>query len=490
MHSHRTFGQVTRPLAQRALWLGLTAAQLINLAPALALAPKPADKAAEKAAASDEAKPEAAQKNLTAPVLANLAKEYKDAPDDVSWTKYFTYLRDVLASGDYAQAGAAEIIAANSSLSELHVKVIDAGAKNTRLWSFPSINECHGVIYAAPGKVSFIPLPLSVVLREGRVIPSVMAAAGAHPASHLASSASARHGKSGLAKASGKHAAAPARAAKNISSDAAGPALAASGKFLVLIGGDRQSNGLWLKGFKLTEGPLAEAPELFASLPLFFSQNVTGKACFSGSDIVLTVQPPATPTAKEDVDKPDVVIQSNGKPLPVKVASSAVAGYKVVLKYMGGKFGLAGKLPDDAPLSVAMSFCQNVVAGRADMAKAWLSDPKLVSIPKYLGLIGKNTVAMRLVAMSAGSGSRYRLVTSAKNDMIIDVGRVLTPGKLKGQLAVKALFVAPADPYAARLNGAVVSPQAMDKPVEAPDTADSGTKNVKFPPAGKAGSAH
>ena len=497
MHSHWTFSRKFGPLAMGAVWLGLSTSQSVTVAPVFAVAPKPVAKAAvkpaEKASDAEDEKAAPVQKNLTAPVLATLAKEYKDAPDDVSWTKYFTYLRDLLASGDFAQASATEMIAANPSLGELHVKIFDAGAKNARLWTFPSVNECHGVIFALPGKVSFIPLPLSIVLREGRIVPSAYAASCA---TKTVARPSAVHGKHGSASAAGKHGAGLARAPQGkvgkVGSESVGSgAIAAAGKFLVLIGGDRQNNGLWFKGFKLSEGPLVEAPDLFASLPMFFSQNVTGRATFSGSDIVLTVQPPATPTTKDESEKPDVVIQANGKPLPVKAASSAVAGYKVVLKYLGGKFGLAGRLPDDAPLSVAMAFCQNVVAGRADMAKAWLSDPKLVSIPKYLGLIGKNSVAMRLVPMSAGSGSRYRLITAAKNDLIIDVGRVLTPGKLKGQLAVKGLFIAPADPYAAKLSGAVVSPQAADKPAEAaPDTADNGTKNIKNPPTGKAGATH
>jgi hypothetical protein len=494
MHSHRTFGQNSSPLPERSLWLALCLAQMVSLTPALAVAPKPADKPAaktvakpaEKGDAADDTRAEATQKNLTAPVLATLAKEYKDSPDDVSWTKYFTYLRDLLASGDFAQAGAAEMIAANPSLSELHVKIFDAGAKNARLWTFPSVNECHGVIFSAPGKVTFIPLPLSIVLREGRIVPSTFVGPAVKPV--------AVRGKHALAQVTAKHgasAASRAHVARESGAEATGgAAIYAAGKFLVLIGGDRQSNNLWFKGFKLVEGPLVEAPELFASLPMFFSQNVTGKASFSGSDIVLTVQPPATPTAKDETEKVDVVIQSNGKPMAAKPVPTSIAGYKVVLKYMGGKFGLAGKLPDDAPLSVAMSFCQNVLAGRADMAKAWLADPKLISIPKYLALIGKNTIAMRLIPMSAGSGSRYRMVTSAKNDLIIDVGRVLTPGKLKGQLAVKGLFIAPADPYAAKLTGTVVSPQAADKPAgDVSDTTDSGTKNVKTPPVGKPGPA-
>ncbi len=189
------------------------------------------------------------------------------------------------------------------------------------------------------------------------------------------------------------------------------------------------------------------------------------RPAFQASDIVLTIQPPSGPSniPKDPDEKPDMVIQSNGKPMPVKPVATAVAGYKILLKYMGGKFALAGNLPDDAPLSVALAFCQNICAGHSDVAKGWLTDPKLISIPKYLGLVGRTTPPMRLVAMTGASGARYRLITSAKDDLIIDVGRVTAPGKMKGQLAVKGLFIAAPDAYAAKLTGTIVMPQTSEK---------------------------
>jgi hypothetical protein len=443
---------------------------------------------ANDAAADGESKPEPPKRDYAAPVLGTLAKEYKDSPDDVTWGKYFTYLRDVLVSADFSQANPADLIAANPSLNDLHVKVIDAGAKNMHLWSFPSIVESHAVIFATPGKTMAIPLPLSIVLRDGRIVPSSFAA----PAAWAATTKITVKGKgkkgtkivrfvrSGKSGKSGRAMAASTSAGVGNSA-----ALSSFGKYLVLIGGDRQTNALWLKGFKLSEGPLAEAPELFASLPLFFSQNVSGKAGFSGSDIVLTIQPPARPAnlVKDPDEKPEMVIQANGKSMPVKPTNAAVAGYKVMLKYMGGKFALAGHLPDDAPLAIALAFAQNICAGRSDVAKAWLVDAKLVSIPKYLGLIGRTTPPMRLVAMSGASGARYRLITSAKDDLIIDVGRITTPGKMKGQLAIKGLFIAPPDPYAAKLAGTMVLPQESEKPN--PDAEVSPDPDTK--PATKAG---
>jgi hypothetical protein len=475
-------------LVQAGLQAALLSWQLAGLAdlPALAAqqAASPAIHGAKGNAGDGESQPEAPKRDWSAPVLATLAKEYKDNPDDVTFGKYFTYLRDMLVAADFAQANPAEIIAANPSLSDLHVKVSDAGVKNMHLWSFPSQSECHAVIFASPGKTTTIPLPLSIVFREGRIIPSSYSApAAAGAASRVVVKVKGKKGQI-LKVVKTVHLAKTARAAASAGA-ASTPALSAFGKFLVLIGGDRQTNGLWLKGYRIGDGPLAEAPELFTSLPLFFSQNVSGKATFSGSDIVLTIQPPAGPQSTKDAEeKPDVVIQSNGKALPVKPTNSAVAGYKVMLKYMGGKFALAGHLPDDAPLGVALAFCQNICAGRSDVAKGWLIDPKLVSIPKYLGLVGRATPMMRLVAMSGASGARYRLVTSAKDDLIIDVGRITTPGKMKGQLAVKGLFIAPPDPYAAKLAGTPVMPQESDKPAEADDSAGGDSSAKSAPRAG------
>ncbi|CAF0730808.1 unnamed protein product [Rotaria sordida] len=247
--------------------------------------------------------------------------------------------------------------------------------------------------------------------------------------------------------------------------------VASGPKSLVLIGADRTSGTLWFKGFQLVEG-MPEATELFSSLPAFFTQNVTGKASFAGNDIVLTIQPVVVRKEKVEEEKPAGVVKDTvSKP----VAAASTAGYKVVLKFIGGKYTLSGHAPDDAPFSVAHSFAQAVAAAKPELAKSWLVDSKLVSIPKYLGLFGRVSPPMRLVAMSsAGGASRYRLVTSSKNDLIIEVGRILQSGRLKGQLAIRALFVAPSDQIAQRLSGTMIMPaSAAPAAVAAPAAAGS-----------------
>lgn len=417
--------------------------------------------AAPYAHALEHSLPEAGEKtaattptvSLAAANLAQLASDYRAAADDLSWARYATYLRDLLALPQFVSAEPAQIIAANPSLSEFKVKVSETGIGNFRIWSFPRIVESHAVIFQTPARTTSVPLPQAVAFREARIV-------------GLASAPAAAPLKPGAAK--GAHRQHPAvHAPVHPAAHAAiGP------KSLVLIGADRNNGTLWFKGFQLVEG-MPEAPELFSSLPAFFTQNVTGKAAFSGNDIVLTIQPPLVRKEKVEEEKPAGVVKDTvSKP----VAAASSAGYKVVLKFVAGKYTLSGHMPDDAPFSVALSFAQAVAGAKPELAKSWLVDSKLVSIPKYLGLFGRVSPPMRLVAMSNAAGSsRYRLVTSSKDDLIIEVGRILQPGRLKGQLAIRALFIAPPDAIAQRLSGTMVLPGGS--PAAAVNPASAKPKN-------------
>jgi hypothetical protein len=393
--------------------------------------------------------------SLAAGNLAQLASDYRANADELTWARYATYVRDLLALPQYVSAEPAQIIAANPSLSEFKVRVSETGIGNFRVWSFPRIVESHAVVFQTPARTTAIPLPQTVSLREARIVGGGMAAPAA-PAAHAKPTPTNKN------KLKGRPAAAAHPVAHVVHVvHAAGP------KSLVLIGADRTSGTLWFKGFQLVEG-MPEATELFSSLPAFFTQNVTGKAAFAGNDIVLTIQPPVVRKEKVEEEKPAGVVKDTvSKP----AAAASTAGYKVVLKFVGGKYTLSGHAPDDAPFSVALSFAQAVASAKPELAKSWLVDSKLVSIPKYLGLFGKVSPPMRLVAMSNAAGaSRYRLVTSGKNDLIIEVGRILQAGRLKGQLAIRALFVAPADAIAQRLNGTLVMPAGVTPATPAAST--------------------
>ncbi len=434
----------------------LSLAAMVYIPLALAIDHPPAPES-DKASASSVAQ-SAPTVSLAAANLVQLASDYRSSADELTWARYATYVRDLLALPQYVNAEPAQIIAANPSLSEFKVKVSETGIASFRLWSFPRINESHAVIFQTPARTTAIPLPQTVSLREARIVGGGMAMA-ASPTSSPAAHA----GIKGKGHGAARPVARPVSHA--VVHAAVGP------KSLVLIGADRTSGTLWFKGFQLVEG-MPEATELFASLPAFFTQNVTGKAAFAGNDIVLTIQPTVVRKEKIDEEKPAGVVKDTvSKP----VSAASTAGYKVVLKFVGGRYTLSGHTPDDAPFSIAQSFAQAVASAKPELAKSWLVDSKLVSIPKYLGLFGRVSPPMRLVAMSnAGGASRYRLVTSSKNDLIIEVGRISQAGRLKGQLAIRALFIAPSDQIAQRLSGTMIVP-ATANPATSSSTVNAAT---------------
>lgn len=390
---------------------GLIFSSLLTLMPPALAVDKPGEPS--PAGAPGSAPRSVSLASMTVPELSGLALEYKTSPDDITWGKYFNLFKDVLASPGLQHADIQLFVQSNPSLSEFKLKIQEMAVG--RLFSFQLPRESHTALFqTSQGRVFLIPMPQLTALREARFL-------GVEPKPPL--------------KTPAKPAPSP------VPAQAAGH----GGKLLALIGGDRVSGTLWFKGYKLENGVLFEAPELFSGLPPFFTQNVAGRASFSGNDILLTILPPVSTDPVKDADKP--------RAQPV--------GYKVLLKFSGSRYGISGKLPEDGPHSVAMNFAQALAASRSEIAKSWLIDPKLISIPKYMGLIGRNTPPMRLVPMSgpAGGGARFRLVTSGKEDLIIEVGRILS-GKLKGQVAIKALFVAPPDPIAQSLMGVLVVPHA------------------------------
>ena len=359
----------------------------------------------------------------TAQFLKDSSFEYKNQPDEASFGRYWTFLKDQLLLGELANLGFSPtaLIGNVPGLTELKVKIHDLG-NHSRLFAFPHIKESHSIIYQAPaGRSVILPLPQNIALIDARVV------GGAHIAAPTEKAAA-----KGKAIAHAK----PAPAA-------------ASNRLLILIGNDRINQTVWLKAYKINDGWLAEAPEAFASLPVYFSQNVTGRASVSGNDIVLTIVSPQTPA-------PQTISGDTSTKPAIKTPASS--GYKVVLKYSGGKYLLSGKAPDDAPAAIAMSFVQAIAQGKPDVAKAWLQDPKLISIPRYLNLIGRSSPPMRIVPMTGFNTYRYRVITGNKNDLIVEVARIATAGRLRGQLAVRGLFVAPQDALAQKMTGTVVLP--------------------------------
>ena len=120
-----------------------------------------------------------------------------------------------------------------------------------------------------------------------------------------------------------------------------------------------------------------------------------------------------------------------------------MTSYELSMPFINDHFALNATEAQTPATAVALQFLLALQNKRIDLAKIWLADPQLASIPGYLGLYSRtsSSPSLKLIKMSAPftSGSRFRLITSAKDDLIIDVA------KIKTQWMIKALYIAPAD---------------------------------------------
>ena len=208
--------------------------------------------------------------------------------------------------------------------------------------------------------------------------------------------------------------------------------------------------GLRLTGSQTISGWKGQT--CLSSIPPFLTENLIGKAAFSGNDLILTIgssQPTTT-----------------GKQQPQS------SGYRVALKFVGGKFYVDGKANNEGPCLYRLAICSSCATGENGSVKGWLVDSRLISIPKYIGLNKTPGQPFKLIGMAnPGTGiSRFRLVTFAKDDLILDIGKV------KNQMAIKGLFVAKPDPLAEKLLGTV---PAADKAAEAQSANEASKSPVK-----------
>lgn len=385
--SPQAFGQAAKPVVKAAVPAVKTAA--------------PATTATAETAAVDN--PAIARQAA----LAAAAKQYKAKPDSYSWEGVWRVVRDILSQPATVKAPAATVLASYPQLTELGVSVING--EGSRVWAFPKVSEAQNVILQWSGSVATtVQRPVG---RRHKMVSQVAVTTVPHTQTLLI----------------------PAGVVLN---DAH---LATGAHSLTLTGNMRGSGAVWLQAYKMAEGQWTETGDVFASVPPFLTQNLVGKASFSGNDLVLTVG-----GAKS----------STGKPQP------SSSGYKIVLHFVDGHYSLDARTNEEGPALVALQFVQAVQQGHLDLAKGWLTDQRLLSIPKYIGLNRTAGLPFKIIAMAnPGTGAfRYRLMTFEKNDLIMDVGKV------KGQWAVKALFIAPPDPLAQKLVGSLPATEKSAEP--------------------------
>jgi hypothetical protein len=331
--------------------------------------------------------------------LSQAITAYRGHPDSVALQQVFKQLRDLIISPQAVHAPAPAILHANPGLVDLGAKVDDAGY-GARVWSFLKISDVQSVLVqyqvaAGPGKRK--------VVGRGRHRKVVM-----EPPAMMTRSQFVAVPQTVLFRDS---------------------QIVHSGAFrdLVVVGNERMGGTIWIGAWRFSEAGLVEDQTALSQIPPFLVQNIAGRPGFSGNDLVLSL--------------------SEGSETAGGGPSNR---YRIVLKYVEGKFVMEGQGADQGPSMIVLQFIQSLQQNRLDLARAWLSDPKLISIPKYAGLMNRPAdKPFKIIAMSAPllSGARYRVMTFDKNDLIVDVGKVKT------QWAIKALFIAPPDPLAQKLVG-------------------------------------
>jgi hypothetical protein len=288
---------------------------------------------------------------------------------------------------------AAAIIKTNPVLTQLGVKVVDAGPG--RVWTFPRIAFTHEVIvqwndskavttytgrrhkikhvsYTVTPHVQSLVLPINVMLKDARVL----------------------GGEDGA-------------------------------RYLVLVG-DQEGSQLWLHAFRAQDGGWVDAPDHFASLPAFLTGNVSGRVSFRGNDMIFNVG--------------RVVPASGTQTTQLPEAESST--YRFLLKLTDSGYQLQRHVPDLSQFGTVRLFLDAVANNRTDVQKSLVADSKLLAIPRYTGMKGPfNSFKVVQMASPPSGAPRYRLVSGGKDDLIFEVA------KMKNQPIIRALFISPPDDF-------------------------------------------
>lgn len=395
----------------------------------------PAKTPASAAAAPDQ--PQAEDDAAIAPVppapphsdtLAAKIAEYKSSPDNGTWEAVLKEIRAFTQVPQTAKSNAALLFQANPSLPEIGTKLTDfAGG---RIWGFPKVPECQ-----------------HVVLQWANIVPGNEEETVVHGKRRIVRAAPQVSWRSEYLRVPAGVQVKEARFVSSATVQTVGKKVMRTEgpRSLVLAGCDRAGSA-YLHAFRFAGGNWTEVADVFSNVPPYVMQSLASKASFSGNDLVLSIGGTSAPAPSTDT--------SVDKKTPLPAASN---GYRMVLKFVSGKYTMeGGKTGEDGALATVAQFAAALQQGKQDVAKAWLADPKLVSIPKYIGYFAKPMPLPKIVPMAnpLNGLTRYRLITSLKEDLIIDVGRTKTL-----PFAVKGVFVAPPDPMAAKL---VTTVQAHD----------------------------
>jgi hypothetical protein len=406
--------------------------QAANAAPASALTKAPAAGAKLSAQSKSEAS------GTTEPALSNfieaaesslrIYQSGKDAGKDAAkdsehWQKFFQDFKEVVSHALQSHEDPSPLLKRIKGINDLGIAFADGGS--VKIWSFPKVAESEQLLVFWQEAVARA--PVSVGRRGGRLRKALPPL--------IVSRLEAINCPSGTVITS----------ARLLALSSSGATKSEVGRALILLGSARKTGGVFLQGYKLSSGRWIASPELFSGAPPFLIQNLTGSISFSGNNLIIGLGTSQTATNKGADNQ------------------SAGGDYKISLVFMGDHYALDQKSGGDPATTVAMQFVTAIQVGRIDLVKGWLADPKLASVPAYLGLYSRdaNSTPFKLIPMVVNNQNgiaRFRLITFGKNDLILDVGKV------KGQLAVKALFIAPPDALAKKIVS--TSPAAQVPPAQ------------------------
>lgn len=337
-------------------------------------------------------------------VLSQNYAYFKANPTPDAFTPLLSAIEVYLSQPGMEKNHAAQVVRSNQALMDLGVKAYDSG--NVKVFTFPKVTFSHtALVYYADVKTQ-----ITMVGRR-------------HHIKRVTHTTVWRHDRLRLPN-------------DVILKDARMAAAPDSPHVLVLVG-DQASN-LWLRAYDSAAGSLHENQQFFASIPTFLTIGVSGKVAFRGSDLIFMVARTAHASS------------AAGNGLLPECDSST---YRFLLKMSPGGYVLDQHLPDEDRYLTVYQFLQNIATGNTDLARLILTDEKLISIPKYLGLTGRPSLGpFKVVEMAAPAAgvSRFRLVTFQKSDLIFDVTRGkdrTDPARMRERNLIRAIFIAPQDPY-------------------------------------------
>lgn len=329
------------------------------------------------------------------PSVEQAVRQFKSNPTDISFSQILEALKPVLTHPSAFRSHAAVIIKDNPSLQEFKPRVIETST--VRVWTFPKSPQKNQVI------IQWLDIKQSIV-----ALP--------------------RHKKKTVATATVRAQTILLPEFVNIKD--AGFIANKDGQRFLILSGEGEDGSLWVDGYSALEGVWTENPGYINSLPTILVKNVSGHITFRNPDMIFNVA------------RMVQTVDSTGTPRSLPEAESST--YQFWLKLTDSGYFIVPNLPDEEAFRTVQQFVQAIQQGRSDIAKSLLSDARLVSIFKYLGLIGKPLdPGTRVVQMSLppSKGQRFRLFNMGKDELIFDVGKV------KGIPLIKAVFIAPPDPF-------------------------------------------